>query len=1053
MAACLNVGVVTEALKVLITPRESGHAASNTDKQAALLNTLQLNISFLEEQLLNACEWKELKILRTSVLAETRWLEGCWEAPADPPWKFTIEALLLLLCLKKCMVEVAASFQPPKPNPRTPEAAPALSPDTLSISQQKTVQSVLQFVVSLGICPYLLAGIGLPLQQRSEFGALVCKVVSCELPHVRTRRLYICCTTLLEVSHHPSLGSLLLTHHLGDLMAGLCQLGFSPEKVKSEQSTEGRLKELTELERSQCKKALRSLLDQVYQPLVIRELLILQGGGPRQGGQSSSSTVSEQRGPAPAWLRRLSGQLLSERLIRPHGVQAVVRGILEGAGAGTVGGREAEAAASNWKKCDAVARILASCPQQSVSAEEYYRTICPQILDLLHIQDPLTARQFQRIATETFLAIGREQPQLAEKHLILPMLRPLLRCVVTHTGSTGHFIPGETVVSEQELTRCVEDIVKVFVVGNDDTPVVLRFTKQVLSAIFSLYCFARQNVSHLRSPCQDILLWFLEKSERGSAVSSLAGLAGLDSSLPSLLPYCQIKPASHGGAVIIVREQQSESEGGGDDDDDALYEKVSGEQWRTQCLVELLSISPSKGLAADFFLFCLKKLTPITAGGEGEDHDPCSCDSLLKLEQRLTLSYKTQEEKLQLLQVLAELCERISGSIFTDVQQVVEFVAVTLERACASLSLSKSSAVASQTLNMAIGLVAAMLGGAVKLTSDDFGNLKKLLPILERVSLLYPEPVIQELAKDLRVSIATHCAVQLPNRMCSAPQETEKHEAGLKATNSSNPASDLQKFQEILSSAHDSEIPTRAAALRTLTRLLEQRNCLALEHQEQVLQLFLENLEQEDPFVYLSAIQGTAVLSREIPERILTVLLAQYGNISSVKHKSPMAETRMKVGEALMRCTRELGDMVFKYKDPLIHAFLRGARDPDSSLRASSLSNLGELCQRLQFSLGPIIHEVSSCLSAVVRTDPEAQVRRAAIHVVVQLLKGLSEKATEVLRDVLLDLYRLLKFVVQCESDSVSVLHAQLGLEELDSIMRTVLFPPQKLEKKIVVLP
>lgn len=57
------------------------------------------------------------------------------------------------------------------------------------------------------------------------------------------------------------------------------------------------------------------------------------------------------------------------------------------------------------------------------------------------------------------------------------------------------------------------------------------------------------------------------------------------------------------------------------------------------------------------------------------------------------------------------------------------------------------------------------------------------------------------------------------------------------------------------------------------------------------------------------------------------------------------------------------------------------------------------------------------------------------------------------LRDVLLELYRLLRFVVQCESDSVSVVHAQLGLEELDSIMRAHLFPPQKLEKKIVVLP
>ncbi|NXP48614.1 TNG6 protein, partial [Heliornis fulica] len=124
----------------------------------------------------------------------------------------------------------------------------------------------------------------------------------------------------------------------------------------------------------------------------------------------------------PAWLRRLCGQLLSERLMRPNGVQAVVRGIMEGTGGG------AEAAAVDWRKCDAVAKILASCPQQCLSLEDYYSLVCPQILDLLHIQDRQTARQFQRVASTTLLAMVKEHPQLAERHLLQPLLAPLLRC-------------------------------------------------------------------------------------------------------------------------------------------------------------------------------------------------------------------------------------------------------------------------------------------------------------------------------------------------------------------------------------------------------------------------------------------------------------------------------------------------------------------------------------------------------------------------------------------------------------------------------------------------
>lgn len=149
----------------------------------------------------------------------------------------------------------------------------------------------------------------------------------------------------------------------------------------------------------------------------------------------------------------------------------------------------------------------------------------------------------------------------------------------------------------------------------------------------------------------------------------------------------------------------------------------------------------------------------------------------------------------------------------------------------------------------------------------------------------------------------------------------------------------------------------------------------------------------------------------------------------------------------------ETRDMVSKYREPLIHTFLRGVRDPDAAHRASSLANLGELCQCLHFLLGPVVHEVTACLIAVAKTDNDVQVRRAAVHVVVLLLRGLSQKATEVLSDVLRDLYHLLKHVVRLEPDDVAKLHAQLALEELDEIMRNFLFPPQKLEKKIVVLP
>ncbi|XP_006860279.1 PREDICTED: transport and Golgi organization protein 6 homolog [Chrysochloris asiatica] len=1075
---------ILEALKLLLSPGGSGSSSLQITKHDVLLATLKSNLSALEDKFLKDPHWKQLKLLRDEIAKKAE----CPQNSMDITWSFTSQTLLLLLCLKETMIHLTADFNPGKPNPRTPEVAPALSPDTLSISQQKTVQSVLQFVVTLGVCPYLIPGVGVPLRYRTDFGAVVQDVVCLDVAPDAARRLYTSCRVLLNVAQHTSLGNLIFCRHFGDIAAGLCQLGFCPTKRKAVKPLDEVLKEE---ERALCRGTLKNILDQVYQPLAVRELLILQGGPP----QSCTDGKTQFGSRAPAWLRRLCGQLLSERLMKPCGVQAVVRGILEGAGAGAAGGSDAEVMATDWKKCDLIAKILASCPQQSLSPESYYKDICPQILDLFHFQDKLTARQFQRVATTTFITISRECPQLAAKYLLQPVLAPLHRCLNTAEIPERDMVPGTVLVTEEELSRCIEDVFKVFVIGNEPLTVLVDSLLPVLGVLFSLYCFTKQSVSHIRSLCQEILLWILEKLERKKAVASLKGFAGLDKSVPSLHSLCQFRVASQGGIMILIQETICE-----EDEDEALYQKVSSEQCQVEHLSDLLSHCQECGLAGDFFIFCLKELTQVAMENETEvKSQPFSSKSLLEFEQHHSL-VEGQERKLLILQLITVLCERMSEQIFTNITQVVDFVSATLQRACASLAHQAESTVESQTLSMSMGLVAVMLGGAVQLKSSEFAVLKQLMPLLEKVSNTYPDPVIQELAVDLRITIATHGAFSTeavsvaaqstlnkknPERKIEGQQQTNcerstdvtnsclkqqdsneesSHPTDLKYNNASlipqevnEPSTTSQKsggvlpeeLQEILLSAYDPQIPTRAAALRTLCRWIEQREGKVLEMQEKLLKIFLENLEHEDTFVYLSAIQGVALLSDVYPEKILLSLLAQYDS-SKDKH-SP--ETRMKVGEVLMRIVRALGDMVSKYREPLMNTFLRGTRDPDSAHRASSLSNLGELCQRLDFLLGSMVHEVTTCLIAVAKTDPEVQVRRAAIHVVVLLLRGLSQKTTEVLRDVLKDLYHLLKHVVHLEPDEVAKLHAQLALEELDEIMRNFLFPPQKLEKKIVVLP
>uniref|UniRef100_A0A803TIQ3 Transport and golgi organization 6 homolog n=1 Tax=Anolis carolinensis TaxID=28377 RepID=A0A803TIQ3_ANOCA len=990
--------------------------------------SLRSSVASLEEKLAQDPRWDGLRRLTIEVSQKTPLLPQF----SDVPWTFTRHVLLLLLSLKQSMVLLAAAPSPPQ----TPVSAPPLSPDTLSVAQEKTVRAALQFAVTLGLCPFLLPGVGLPLDRRTEFGAVIREVVSPGCLVNTMSKLYATCTGLLEVAQHPLLGSLVLTRHLGDLLAGLCQLGFCPGRRKREGG-------LTEEEQRSCREALGGLLDRVYQPLVVRELLILQGGS-RQ--VSIAGLVGHALAPAPSWLRRLCGQLLSERLLRPGGVQAVVRGILEGAGAGAMGGSSAEAAAADWQKCDAVARILSSCPQQSLSLEDYCQQVCPQVLQLFLFRDQLVARQFQRVATTAVLSMAREHPEQAQRHLLRPLLEPLQRCLEAEEMPLEDLPPRTVLVKEEELGSCVENVFKVYVVGNEPSNLLLNSLQGVLGVVFSLWCFTKQNVSFLRTPCQEILLWFLEKSERQEALSVLEGLAQMRRSsvrLPPLL--CQFQVGSEGGVMAAVKADLSPDK----DEDEALYQKVSSEQWRLEQLVGLLSHCQSSGLAGDFFLRCLKVAAPSP------------------LRARWRWGIKINILLLLLFESLAVIQQMTLSSCFASLfVQVVEFVAATLQRASASLSGgSGATSVEDQTLSMAMGLVAAVMGGAVQLKSADFAALKRLVPLLEEVSHLHPEPVIQELAADLRITICTHGAFSAGTVSSAAQTTLGKRCAEAEAHTNREPSENLclkqgtlvppaaVDFQELLLSAYDPDIPTRAATLRTLSRLIKQRDPEALKTQETLLKVFTENLEHEDSFVYLSAIQGMALLSDAFPDRVLPCLLAQYGSPQPGAPKAATVETRMKVGEALMRVTRRLGDMVFLHREDLIHAFLRGAKDPEAALRASSLSNLGELCQILRFQLGLVVHEVTSCLTSIVKTDREVEVRRAAVHVVVLLLRGLSEEALEVLRDVVLDLYRLLKSVVRHEEDGATVLHAQLALEELDGIMRRLLFPPQALEKKIQVLP
>ena len=106
----------------------------------------------------------------------------------------------------------------------------------LSTSDKQVISKVVQGVIFLGVVPNLSPGVGLPLQRRSKLyqilrDCITAEVVNGDNFNVKIRKyqslLYVV-TQLLSLLNLDVFSSIILTKHLGDFLAGLIQVAYSP---------------------------------------------------------------------------------------------------------------------------------------------------------------------------------------------------------------------------------------------------------------------------------------------------------------------------------------------------------------------------------------------------------------------------------------------------------------------------------------------------------------------------------------------------------------------------------------------------------------------------------------------------------------------------------------------------------------------------------------------------------------------------------------------------------------------------------------------------------
>jgi len=1008
---------------------------------------------------------------------------------------------------------------------------PKLEADALSISQQKSVCSILEMMIVLGVLPNFLPGVGVAVHKRSEFLQLVFK----DLPKYsileQYKQLVFTLDSLLDLASHRSLSGLVLTKHMGDILAALVQISHAPlmkpseteEKAEEKDSennveanteaTDAIAKEFTKLnmdpsadkfvmtadlysrlsaDQQRYAKELTRIVVKSYQPTIVRNLIVLAGSAKGAKTDIKTKTVIK---PAPKWFSKKISELLTERLTTENGVANVIRGVLDMGGGDTEDNMD-------WQKVGLVATVLGNPPEGNyASVEKYYELICPQIIEILNNQ---TDKVYQMIACASIKAVSERSLILSRRYLLDVIMDPFIR-LADKDEKVG------LAVTEQELDDCLKSLFKIFVIGTDPCVIFLSNLDRVILLLLEVHASITFGVSHLRDPVKQIIIRYLKHMSSETTLDVVRAWA-LDGSA------CDLPEAKRSRMLSLNKELVF---GNGEEGGIVVKAKTSAEQSfyltddeKSIVIQDLLEDLKDPKMVVDFYLSLTADLTGIMTDEVNPEPElpplESGCDvekQLLEIEASMDKMMNKMRRNLMVIRLLGLYSEdkTLQDNLMKESPRMIKFIGTTLQRAAKLLEsdavVDESSCVmGTQSLNMSLTILSLHLTQA-DVSADDWRRMQEYTSDL-KVLCRHPDPRISRLSsqlyqlvcaqgevlehtnlmkektkviqaetkklqakadelksqrKDSENSMMDERKKQLKEKTESvaAAKAARKKKVGLKEEEPEikilEDKEGMSAYEAALYDVKDPLLPVRGHGIIELNKLVENKDEETLEHISSVFQLFVDSLEDDDTYIYLSCINGLVSCARFEPDKVLDILTREFSQVYQRKDLEDKAvEVRTKIGEALVRATKELGEVTPKYKNLLLNAFFGAASDPEDLVRASSLSNLGEVCRNIKFSLGPIAGELMMHLEASAR-DKAVEVRRAAAMVLTMVLEGLGRDAFTVLEQYLRDIHRSLRLRLSTEADEVALTHVNLALDEIDKIVRELFTPHLTQEPRMFV--
>ncbi|XP_046828756.1 transport and Golgi organization protein 6 homolog [Vespa crabro] len=395
--------------------------------------------------------------------------------------------------------------------------------DCISVQQYHTFKIAIELIVSIGIIPCLLPGIGIDMKKLCPRASKLIEEKTSILQ--KYERLCLSSRSLIEYYNGSLLRPAVLSQ-FGPLIAALLQLSYAPltkpneEQLPLKQENEMNkeqfimtidLHKKLQNDQKQFLSELLTLFDNCPQYIIMKELMIILG-------------IQK----APMWIRRITRKHLIEKIQQPNGVVSLIATLCN----------DTLDFGTDWNKLDVLARLIAT--SHEMNKNKYYEAICPQLLNLLTLKQ---INHYSIIANSCIIALYESNPDICEKNIINIIMKPLLITNLDHEKET------EIIVPECELNTCIENLMTCF------APTEAKFKslphKLISTIAIPLFCIhnkIRSSTCLLRNKVRQLLLKLLhDENLQDDLFSAFLGYNIKE----NFGQYISIQFGSNGGLEII----------------------------------------------------------------------------------------------------------------------------------------------------------------------------------------------------------------------------------------------------------------------------------------------------------------------------------------------------------------------------------------------------------------------------------------------------------------------------------------------------------------------